>query len=841
MNVTCEKCNTEYDFDDALVSGRGTSVKCTNCGHLFKVRKKSADAAAPAPEKWTVRTVDGRELQFNALRELQAAISQRTVGREDVLQRGGARPRRLGAISELEPFFTGTATATTPSAGTTPGLGISSLGTSSLGSSSVGATPTRSTTPMPHAHEPEPVPASGQDEKTVMRPNPVDTHHIEAPDAGGGERMFPPPARPADKSHGRSAAVREPTSPAPGTRSVQKDPSPLPAHLPDATHTPAPRDKTPPKAPFKDRDITPPTMPSASKAEDKKASDVAAPTPIAPPTTRDKTPPKAFGKDSVSARLAEAESKDSKDGKSGASSSVPPTLVSKGALDGAASAVKSPPIVPTPPKDVKITQIAEDQPISASPPKSGTAKRASGMQRIIAVVAAGFLVFVGVTAVRRYVLKPAEVPPVASTKAVSADRVDALIKEAEKNLNEGDLQGAQSKLDQASALSEKNAKVLSELARIAAVRADFKWLKLRLLPTGDPEQALVQRELTDALETARKSVETAQAAAPDDPGVIRRRIDLQRMSGNLAEARKLVASLPSAAGNPESALVLAELDLAEEKPAWPSVIERLRTAVVGEQSIGRARSMLIFALVRSGDLGAAKAEYEQLAAMPKPHPLLGALREMIARADAAAQAADGGVLSDEDTIRVANEIRATGNPKRAEEMLLELLKKSPNNADAAAVLADISREKGEIPAAVRYYEQALKHKPLHIAAMAGLADIKWESDRQSALALYRQVIQHGGTSSYVEHARKRLGGPIPDPFGGTDPYNTPPNIPPTRTATTEPTGQTPPPPTTTETPPPPPPPTTTETPTPPPPTTTTPTPPPTKTSTGSVPFEEGND
>lgn len=824
MNVTCEKCNTEYDFDDALVSGRGTSVKCTNCGHLFKVRKKAADAAAPAPEKWTVRTVDGRELQFNALRELQAAISQRTVGREDVLQRGGARPRRLGAISELEPFFTGTATATAPSAGTTPGLGISALGTSSMGSA--GARP--SATPSPQPIEPEPVPSSGQDEKTVMRPNPVDAHH-EAPDAAGGDKMFPPPARPGDKPLGRSASVREPTSPAPGTRPVQKDPSPLPAKLPDA-QVAAKRDKTPPKSPFKD--ITPQAAPAAQKADE-----AAALTP-APSAARDKTPPKAFGKDSVSARLAEAESKDAKDAKGSAALSVPPTLVSKVAPEGTPSALKSP-IVPTPPKDVKITQIAEEPPVSPLPSKPGTGKRSNSLQRIVAVVAAGFLVFVGVTAVRRYVLKPAEPTPVSSAKVAGADRIDALIQEAEKHLNDGDLQNAQSKLDQASALSEKNPKVLSELARIAAVRADFKWLKLRLLPTGDPEQALVQRELTDALDSARKLVETAQAAAPDDPGVIRRRIDLQRMSGNLAEARKLVASLPSAAGNPDTALVLAELDLAEEKPAWPSVIERLRTAVVGEQSIGRARSMLIFALVRSGDVPAAKAEYEQLAAMPKPHPLLGPLRELIARAEAAALAADGGVLSDEDTIRLANETRATGNPKRAEEMLLELLKKSPNNADAEAVLADMAREKGDIPGATRYYEQALKHKPLHIAAMAGLADLKWETDRQSALALYRQVIQNGGTSAYVEHARKRLGGPIPDPFGGTDPYNTPPNIPPPPTTST---GTTPPPPTTSETPPPPPPPTTSEAPPPPPPpSNTTPTPPPTKSSSGSVPFEEGND
>lgn len=823
MNVTCEKCHTEYDFDDALVSGRGTSVKCTNCGHLFKVRKKSTDAAARAPEKWTVRTVDGRELQFNALRELQSAISQHTVGREDVLQRGGARPRRLGAISELEPFFTGTATSQTASAGTTPGLGSSSLGISALGVSAVGtpAPATRTPTPVPHATA-DGGPTSAPDEKTVLRPNPVDAHH-EAP-AAGGEQMFPPPARPGDKALGRSASLREPTSPPPGAKSVQKDPSPLPGKLPDAA---AGRDRTPPKSPVKEPEPTPAPLPKSAKAEDnKKASDTGA---QAASAARDQTPPKAFGKDSVTARTAGEEAKDVK---AGAASSVPPTLVSKQAPEGVTA--KSTPIVPTPPKDVKITQIGDDQPTSTPPVKSSPPKRSSGMQRIVAVVAAGFLVFVGVTAVRRYVLKPAGTVPTASSKPSNNERVEALIKEAEKNLNEGDLQGAQSKLDQASALSEKNPTVLSELARIAAVRADIKWLKLRLLPTGDPEQALVQRELTDTLETARKSVEVAQAVAPEDPGVLRRRIDLLRMSGNLAEARKLVALLPNAAASPDNALVLATLDMAEEKPAWPSVVERLRTAVVGEQSVGRARAMLIYALVRSGDLSSANTEYEQLVAMPKPHPLLNALKEMIARAEAAAQAADGGVLSDEDTIRLANETRGTGDPKRAEEMLVALLKKSPTNADAAAVLADIAREKRDVPAAIRYFEQALKNKPNHVAAMSGLADLKWDSDRQAALALYRQVIQFGGASAYVEHARKRLGGPIPDPFGGTDPYNAPPPPPPVTTTG----GTAPPPPTTSETPPPP---TTSEAPPPPPPPTTTTPPTPTPSKTSTVPFQEGED
>ncbi len=118
MDVTCERCSTAYEFDDALVSERGTTVKCTNCGHQFKVKRAQN---AGAPERWQVRTIDGRELEFKALRELQTAIAQTQISREDVLLRGGSRPRRLGSIAELEPFFLGAGPQ--PSHGTTMGLG----------------------------------------------------------------------------------------------------------------------------------------------------------------------------------------------------------------------------------------------------------------------------------------------------------------------------------------------------------------------------------------------------------------------------------------------------------------------------------------------------------------------------------------------------------------------------------------------------------------------------------------------------------------------------------------------------------------------------------------------
>ncbi|MBE7453632.1 MAG: zinc-ribbon domain-containing protein [Kofleriaceae bacterium] len=41
MDVRCEKCNTEYELDEARLKPGGVTVKCTTCGHMFKIRKRS--------------------------------------------------------------------------------------------------------------------------------------------------------------------------------------------------------------------------------------------------------------------------------------------------------------------------------------------------------------------------------------------------------------------------------------------------------------------------------------------------------------------------------------------------------------------------------------------------------------------------------------------------------------------------------------------------------------------------------------------------------------------------------------------------------------------------------
>jgi len=83
MDVRCNRCSTDYEFDDALISDRGTTVQCTNCGYQFKIYPERSQAAPP--ERWVVHTMSGRELVYTSLRDLQRAIGDRQVGPKDLL------------------------------------------------------------------------------------------------------------------------------------------------------------------------------------------------------------------------------------------------------------------------------------------------------------------------------------------------------------------------------------------------------------------------------------------------------------------------------------------------------------------------------------------------------------------------------------------------------------------------------------------------------------------------------------------------------------------------------------------------------------------------------------
>jgi len=120
MDVRCERCKTLYELDDTRVSEAGTTVRCTTCGHVFRVRKKvllmteAVDAggesgAVPPPvvdkPAWRVRSPSGRVIAFRELTSMQKWIVERKFGRDDEISLHGDHWKRLGEIAELQPFF----------------------------------------------------------------------------------------------------------------------------------------------------------------------------------------------------------------------------------------------------------------------------------------------------------------------------------------------------------------------------------------------------------------------------------------------------------------------------------------------------------------------------------------------------------------------------------------------------------------------------------------------------------------------------------------------------------------------------------------------------------------
>jgi len=118
MDVRCEQCGTEYEFDDDRVSGEGVTVKCASCGHVFKVRK-GTPASEPFGQpvsgtnggtsrkggQWMVRQGNGNIFTFKELTTLQKWIVERKVTRDDEISKSGETWKRLGNIAELASFF----------------------------------------------------------------------------------------------------------------------------------------------------------------------------------------------------------------------------------------------------------------------------------------------------------------------------------------------------------------------------------------------------------------------------------------------------------------------------------------------------------------------------------------------------------------------------------------------------------------------------------------------------------------------------------------------------------------------------------------------------------------
>jgi predicted Zn finger-like uncharacterized protein len=659
MDVQCERCKTEYEFDDALVSGRGTTVRCTHCGHQFKVRR--ADAAGDAAgDRWVVQTSSGPQLTFLTLRELQRAILAKQVARHDLLILSDAPARPLRDITELEPFFEGRATS----------------------------------------RPPPPVSNSG-------------THHPPPP---------PPPARRTQTVHG------SPEPPAPPNASARSLPPPAffepsGAALHHVDHGPA-RSAPPPRPP--ERVLT---APPAAVA-------------VAPPLVDDRP----------------------------VSSLPPPTdPVRRGGFD----------------EDLRITE-------DTFPSSNDETYGLPGRRRVGGWVVA-FVLLVAVGVVGWVVAKPYLVAPGPAGVSPKLDgRAQQFLSQSEKAMADGDLETSQEAVDKASALAETDPRVLLDESRVAAAKADVPWLKLRLVaPDAADELRTIKAQLDELVAHAQKAADQAVAAAPDDPAAVRAKIDALRLAGDREGARSYVPKVTAIVHQPETAYVLAAIDLAEPSPFWATVIERLRLAVAGEPNAGRARAALVYALAKSGDAMGAKAELAKLDALTRPYPCSPSLHALVDQAPpkaaaersvatsvprtappqppprtsppAAGAAAGDGVPGEQTSaMQAAEQAIRKGDFNRARRIYEALVVRNPGDSEALAGIGDVARAAGDTAGAIAAYKRAIAVNPSYLPALLGVADTEWASgDHATAERAYRDIADRFPEGSYPGYVKTRGESPAP--------------------------------------------------------------------------------
>lgn len=130
MDVSCPKCQTEYELDDSRVTEEGVTVKCTTCSHVFRVKRKqlvvtlpaksgdgpatdlspavqpSGDLPPPPPSReWKLKLRNGQVVPCRDLTMLQKWIIEAKVQRDDEISLTGDVWKRLGDIPELASFF----------------------------------------------------------------------------------------------------------------------------------------------------------------------------------------------------------------------------------------------------------------------------------------------------------------------------------------------------------------------------------------------------------------------------------------------------------------------------------------------------------------------------------------------------------------------------------------------------------------------------------------------------------------------------------------------------------------------------------------------------------------
>jgi tetratricopeptide (TPR) repeat protein len=426
---------------------------------------------------------------------------------------------------------------------------------------------------------------------------------------------------------------------------------------------------------------------------------------------------------------------------------------------------------------------------------------------IVALVLMGGVGLIGFGVAKPY-LKAQSAPTAASAAALDP-RAQTLLAEGERAMAAGDLDSANDDFVKASALAEKDPRVQIDVARLANARADVPWLRAKLLSNEAVDDVKANKaQLDDLAGRAKRAADDAGNAPADPTAATLARIDSLRVSGDPAGARALVSRVAQNASQPETAYVLAALDLDESEPLWPMILERLRIAAAGEGDAGRARAALVYALARSGDAAGAKAELEKLGGLARPYPLIGALRAFITRSaaqakDAGAPGALAGMGASTATVDVsalphtarggggggggggfsgatdsrlllqqAESAKAAHDWDRARALYSSALAQNSSDSEALAGLGDCDHAGHDLASAASYYKRALTANPVYLPALVGLADVEWETgDKDEAQKTYHDITDRFPDGTYPPRVKTRAndstGGAVVRPATGS--------------------------------------------------------------------------
>jgi predicted Zn finger-like uncharacterized protein len=763
MHVQCESCGTQYEFDDALVSGRGTTVKCSNCGFQFKVRK----AGPPAEDHWLVTTADGSTYVYGSLRELQRAILTRQIDASDLLERGGVAPRPIGQIAELAPFFDEKRRPTSAP----PAAHAAQIAESAHGPDTQAEPATQRTVPPGRTVQ--------DPDRTAATPARLLEAQLAAMEAEGIEHK---PADPGGSTSGSSQLAYTFGGYSPGAVRprvlTEPDfaPVPPPRQLHDLDDEEMPTrvavDSAPSGTELPSNGAAPPAAgtyaPSVELApgvgEPARATSMAAQLPAQVATLSGLQAP-LLPADVVAAAAGQWRDRE-----------VDP---------GGAGRIDETPFVPevTSPLPASVrrarereTEVWADSDIPRAP-----AQRRSVGGMVIALV-----VVLAVGGMGAYYMRERlGAKPVAALDG----KTEAFLAAGEKALSDGDLDSAKENFDKASVLAEANPRLLLDIARLQTGRADVSWLKQQAL-SSETEVAAEKKKTGELAALALVAADAALAVSPEDPSVVRTKIDALRAKGEVDKARTLVPKVVSQGNQSESAYVLAALDMSGPDPVWSTVLQRLRLAASIEGAQGRARAALVVALARSGDAEAAKGELARLESASPGHPLLATLRAFTGRkvndAPAAAPSLtdDGGTANvDVSTLKALNggaptdprvlvsqaEIAKSHGKLDVAKRLYELaLQKSPQDSEALTGLAQVAHAQHDYATAKDAYKRVLGSNGSYVPALVGLADVEWESgDRAAAQKGYRDIVDRFQESAYPGRVKTRAEGASPTPVPST--------------------------------------------------------------------------